>query len=269
MFEALLLPYPSIDPILIEIGPVAIRWYSLAYIGGILLGWLYARWLDWNIRPAQLLTKEQWEDTIVWAVVGVILGGRLGYVLFYQPGYFLENPGDILKLWSGGMSFHGGALGVIFAFWLFARKHKLNYVSLMDMICCAVPIGLFFGRIANFINGELYGRATDAPWAMIFPTGGPVPRHPSQLYEAGLEGFILFFILFIVAKKGGLKLVGLCSGLFLAGYGISRFIVEFFREPDAHLGTILGPLSMGQLLSIPMILIGLFFALRSRTDRLS
>ncbi len=257
------LTFPEIDPIAVQLGPLAIRWYALAYIVGILGGWWYIGRLD-KTSPTPLLSKKQLDDMVLWGVLGVVLGGRLGYVLFYNFPYFLEYPGDALKLWQGGMSFHGGALGVIFAFYLFARLQKLPYVPLMDRICCAVPIGLFFGRLANFVNGELYGRVTEISWGVVFPRGGELPRHPSQLYEAVLEGLVLFIILwFLVRKTHALSRPGMLSGVFLAGYGLARFAVEFVREPDAHLGFIVSVLSMGQLLSLPMIVIGLVLIMRA------
>lgn len=258
-----LLIFPAIDPVALELGPLVIRWYSLAYIAGILLGFYYVRWLDQSVALQPVLSGKQYDDLITWAIGGVILGGRLGYVLFYQPGHYAAHPELIPQLWQGGMSFHGGALGVIFAYYLYARKNKVAYVALMDRICCAVPLGLFFGRLANFVNGELYGRVTDAAVGMVFPHGGPLPRHPSQLYEAALEGALLALLLFIIARKGGLVRTGLCSGLFLLGYGLSRFFVEFFREPDVYLGTVLSFLTMGQLLCLPMILVGGFLVIRA------
>jgi phosphatidylglycerol:prolipoprotein diacylglycerol transferase len=263
LLAASFLIFPTLDPVALELGPLVIRWYSLAYIAGILLGWGYVRWLDQRVALSPVLVEKQYEDLVTWAIAGVILGGRLGYVLFYQPAHYLAHPGDILQLWHGGMSFHGGALGVILAFYMYARKHKVRYVPLMDRICCAVPIGLFFGRLANFVNGELFGRATDISWGMIFPQGGPLPRHPSQLYEAALEGALLFALLYLLARRGGLQRIGLCSGVFLAGYGLARFTVEFFREPDAYLGTVLSFLTMGQLLCLPMIMVGGYLIIRA------
>ena len=247
-----------------SIGPLAVRWYSLAYIAGIILGWMYIsrlqrRMTHLPMRPSQL------DDMIMWAVFGVILGGRLGYVLFYNPGYYLAHPMEILTVWEGGMSFHGGMLGVIIAFYLFSRRHGFPFLSVMDLVAMAAPVGLFFGRLANFINGELFGRVTDHPWGMVFPRGGPSPRHPSQLYEAVLEGAVLFILLFVVAWfRDGLDRRGLISGLFLLGYGMARFSVEFVREPDAHLGLLAIGLSMGQWLCLPMILVGLFLVVRSK-----
>ncbi|MBY0356098.1 MAG: prolipoprotein diacylglyceryl transferase [Rickettsiales bacterium] len=262
-----LLAFPAIDPVALQLGPLAIRWYSLAYMGGILLGWLYVRWLDQRVAQTTLLTAHHYDDLITWAIAGVILGGRLGYVVFYQPAHYWANPQDILQLWHGGMSFHGGALGVIIAFYIYARRRGLSYVPLMDRLCCAVPIGLFFGRLANFVNGELYGRITDNAWGMIFPRGGDLPRHPSQLYEAALEGAVLWLLLFVVARRTHFRQRGLCSGLFLLGYGIARFVVEFVREPDAYLGFVAGIFSMGQLLCLPMILIGGALVMRALVRR--
>lgn len=252
-----MIPFPNIDPIALEIGPLAIRWYSLAYVTGFLGGWWYIKKLI-NKDPNTLPTHEQIDDFITWAMVGVILGGRLGYVLFYNLPYFIDHPSEILQLWQGGMSFHGGLLGVVAAVALFTWKHKIPTLRLGDLASTAAPIGIFFGRIANFINGELFGRETDMPWGIIFPHGGPNPRHPSQLYEAILEGLILFIILYIAAQSKKLRNAhGFMFGILLSWYGFSRFIVEFFREPDAHLGFIGGFITMGQILTIPMILCGL------------
>jgi phosphatidylglycerol:prolipoprotein diacylglycerol transferase len=249
--------YPNIDPVLVEFGPFAIRWYALAYVAGLLLGWRYARALA--ERSPWRMTREHFDDLLFWATIGVLAGGRLGYVLFYKPGYYLANPGEIFFLWEGGMAFHGGAAGVILALILFSLKRGLPMVAVGDIVSAATPIGLFFGRIANFINGELWGRPGDVPWAMVFPGAGPEPRHPSQLYEAGLEGLLLFVILFLMTRMGALGRQGLVAGVFLAGYGLSRFVVEFFREPDAHLGYLTAGMTMGQLLSLPMILAGVGF----------
>ncbi len=247
--------FPAIDPVAIELGPVAIRWYSLAYVVGILAGWQYAmRIAD---RTGGRVTRVQVDDFIVWATLGVILGGRLGYVLFYKPAYYLENPLKIAAMWEGGMSFHGGAIGVLVAVALYCRRRNISFLSFADLITAAAPIGLFFGRIANFINGELFGRTTDVPWAMVFPRGGPIPRHPSQLYEAGLEGVVLFVLLAaLVFGCRALQRPGLVTGTFFAGYGVARFVVEYVREPDAHLGELFGFITMGQLLSLPLILLG-------------
>lgn len=250
--------FPNIDPIAFQIGPMVIRWYALAYVAGILLGYAYVTWLN---KRHHYFSDTAKDDLIMYAVLGVIFGGRIGYVLFYNFPYFLANPADILKVWQGGMSFHGGLLGIFAAFYLFARKYKLKWLVIMDYLACATPIGLFFGRLANFVNGELYGRVTDSRWGMVFPHSDGMPRHPTQLYEAGLEGFVLFFLLFFVATRtDALKRTGLIGGLFLAGYGLSRFTVEFVREPDVQLGLLTFGLSMGQWLSVPMILAGIWLA---------
>ncbi|WP_349357815.1 prolipoprotein diacylglyceryl transferase [Stappia sp.] len=262
----LVLPFPSIDPVLIEFGPFAIRWYALAYIAGLLLGWRMMRSLvatdrHWGATPRPTLADV--DDFVVYATLGTILGGRLGYVLFYAPGYYLQNPLDALAVWSGGMSFHGGFLGVVVAMILFARARKIPLWTLFDLAGVVAPIGLFFGRIANFINGELWGRVTDVPWAMVFPGAGDAPRHPSQLYEAALEGLLLLVIARILVARGGLQRPGLIAGTFALGYGLSRSFVEFFRVPDAHIGY-LGPgLTMGILLSLPMIAVGLWAITRA------
>ena len=256
--------YPAIDPVAFEVGPLVIRWYSIAYVLGILLGWQYA------VRLAQRtesgVQRRDVDDFIIWATLGVILGGRLGYMLFYRPGYFIDHPLEILAMWKGGMSVHGGAVGVVIAIALFCRRRNLQFLSFADLICAATPIGLFFGRIANFINGELYGRVSDVPWAMVFPGrgAGPEPRHPSQLYEAGLEGLVLFALLAALIFAGqALRRPGLVTGAFLAGYGIARFVVEFVREPDEHLGTLFEIVTMGQLLSLPLVLAGAWLVLRA------
>ena len=252
----LALPFPAIDPTLIEIGPFAIRWYALAYIAGILLGWRYALRLAQG-SPAEI-GRRALDDFLLWVTLGIVAGGRLGYVLFYKLGHFLEHPAEIVQVWQGGMSFHGGMVGVAVAIALFALHRKISMLALADIVTSVVPIGLFLGRIANFVNGELYGRPSEVPWAMVFPHGGPLPRHPSQLYEAALEGLALFALLWLVWHRTGLRQrPGAVSGVFLAGYGTARIVGELFREPDAHLGFLLGGVTMGQLLSLPMILAGL------------
>jgi phosphatidylglycerol---prolipoprotein diacylglyceryl transferase len=249
------LAFPIIDPVAIELGPIVIRWYALAYIAGLLLGWRFCILLI--RRPPLFTTAEKLDDLLLYATLGVILGGRLGYVLFYKPAFFAANPLEIFMVWHGGMSFHGGFLGVVIASYIFARRQGIAPLLLADLLAAAAPIGLFFGRIANFINGELFGRASDVPWAMVFPHGGPLPRHPSQLYEAGLEGLALFVIVAIAALVTQARhRPGLILGLFLIGYGCARGAVELFREPDAHLGFIFGPITMGQILSAPMIVVG-------------
>jgi len=255
--------FPMIDPVLVEIGPFAIRWYALAYIAGILLGWRLARVLVQ--RPPAVATTEQVDDFVTWVTLGIILGGRLGYVLFYRPGYYVTAPWEALYVWQGGMSFHGGALGVIIAIFLFARRNGLDVLAFGDRVACVVPIGIFFGRCANFINGELWGRVTDVPWAMVFPTGGPEPRHPSQLYQAFLEGVCLFALLMLLARSERIRArPGILCGTFLAGYGVARIIGEVFRQPDAHLGFLLAGATMGQMLSVPMILVGGWLILRAK-----
>jgi phosphatidylglycerol:prolipoprotein diacylglycerol transferase len=288
-----MLPFPNISPEIFEISifgmTFALRWYALAYIFGILLGWRLVVAAVRNVRlwknDRPVMSATQVEDLLFWVILGVILGGRLGYVLFYQPGFYLSNPSQILKLWEGGMSFHGGVIGVIVAAFYFTTRHKISRISAGDMICLGLAPGLFLGRIANFINAELWGRATDVPWGVAFPTqaaqfcpevAGICARHPSQLYEALLEGLILGALLVWMAwRHGALKREGMIMGTFLAGYGIARFIVEFFRQPDAQFVTDGNPmglaweiggygLTMGQLLCLPMMLFGLFFILRSR-----
>lgn len=259
------LAFPAIDPIAVSIGPIAIRWYALAYIAGLLLGWKYV--VYYCTKTPRIMSRHDVDDLLFWATLGVILGGRLGYVLFYNFDYYLENPGNILKVWQGGMAFHGGFTGVVLAIILFARKRGISILAVLDAVAVAAPIGLFFGRIANFINGELFGRATDMPWGMVFPNGGAMPRHPSQLYEAALEGLILFVVLLVLSRSAFVRhRAGILGGTFVVGYGISRIIVEFFRQPDAQLGFLAGGATMGQLLSIPMVLIGLgtiFYALKT------
>jgi phosphatidylglycerol---prolipoprotein diacylglyceryl transferase len=262
------LPFPAINPVLVHIGPLAVRWYALAYIVGIIAGWFYARALIaaqplWG-GPAPL-TVTDYDDFIVWITLGIILGGRTGYVLFYNLPYFAANPLKIFELWNGGMSFHGGVLGCIVAVVVFARARGIPMLSLGDVTTAVAPIGLFLGRLANFINGELWGRPTDVPWAMIFPNGGPLPRHPSQLYEAALEGVALFIILGLLVRAGALKRPGVVTGAFALGYGIARVTCEFFREPDIQIGFLWGGLTMGMLLCIPLMLGGvavLAYALR-------
>jgi len=259
------LSYPEIDPVLVEIFGFPIRWYSLAYIAGLLLGWLWMR------RTAAVLgvpiTRIQIDDFLMWATLGVILGGRLGYVLFYKPAFYLSHPLEALQLWDGGMSFHGGLVGVTLGIILFARRHRIDLFRFSDLVASSVPLGLLFGRLANFINGELWGRATDLPWAMVFPRDPlGLPRHPSQLYEAALEGLALFVILNWMIYRSDIarRYPGSVVGAFFTGYGAFRFLVEYAREPDAHLGLISGFISMGQILSLPMILFGIYLIQRAR-----
>ncbi|TPQ30593.1 prolipoprotein diacylglyceryl transferase [Bradyrhizobium guangdongense] len=257
----LLINFPSFDPIALSLGPFAIRWYALAYIGGIVIGWLYARSLVkkerlWGGPPPMSLV--QLDDFILWVTLGIILGGRTGYVLFYNLPFFIEHPAAMFKLWEGGMSFHGGFLGCVVAVMWFASRNGISILSLGDITTAVGPIGLFLGRLANFINSELWGRLADPnlPWAVIFPTGGPLPRHPSQLYEAGLEGILLFTVLAVMIRFGALKRPGLILGSFILIYGLARITGEHFREPDPQLGFLWGGLTMGALLSIPMLIVG-------------
>ncbi len=264
----LALPFPAIDPIAIAIGPFAIRWYALAYVVGLLGGWFLARRLAATSRiwgGLRQPTATDIDDVIVWVALGIVLGGRLGYVLFYNFGAYLSRPAEIFAVWQGGMSFHGGFLGAILALVLFARSRGLNSLAMLDLAAVVTPIGLFLGRIANFINGELWGRpAPDVPWAFVFPGAGPVPRHPSQLYEAFGEGLVLFVVVAVAVRRFGFRRPGLIGGIFVLGYAIARIVCEFFREPDPQLGYLLGTsvdalrggLTMGMILSIPMALVG-------------
>ncbi|MBV8889976.1 MAG: prolipoprotein diacylglyceryl transferase [Alphaproteobacteria bacterium] len=258
----LAIPFPAIDPVAVSFGPFAIRWYALAYIAGLLIGWRYC--LALAGRPPRLVRREDVDEFLVWATLGVVLGGRIGYVLFYMPDYYLLHPLQALYLWHGGMSFHGGALGVTLAIILFSRSRHIPVFAFSDIILEAMPIGLFFGRIANFINGELFGRETTVPWAMIFPNGGPVPRHPSQLYEAFCEGILLFLVLFAAERAGARLKPGIVTGLFLAGYAVARMSGELFRQPDAQLGFLIFGTTMGQLLSIPVLIAGICVILWAR-----
>ena len=265
----LTIAFPVFNPIALQIGPIAIRWYALAYICGIVFGWLYARSLVKKERlwggPAPF-TLMQLDDFILWVTIGIIVGGRTGYVLFYNPAFFVQHPLEIFQLWNGDMSFHGGFLGCVAAVMLFARSNGISILSLGDITTAVGPIGLFLGRLANFINSELWGRTTDAsvPWAMVFPNGGPNLRHPSQLYEAGLEGILLFTILAVMIRMGALKRPGLILGSFIAIYGLARIVSELFREPDPQLGFLWGGLTMGMLLSVPMIIVGVILIMKAR-----
>jgi phosphatidylglycerol---prolipoprotein diacylglyceryl transferase len=268
-----ILTFPKFDPVLfaigpfhltwpweMTIGPLAVRWYALAYIVGILVGWFYARAIIASQKlwggPAPL-TVLDFDDFVLWITIGIIVGGRTGYVLFYNLPRFATHPIEILQLWNGGMSFHGGVAGCFVAIYLFARQRGIPVLSLGDIVTAVAPIGLFLGRLANFINGELWGRVTDVPWAMIFPSGGPLPRHPSQLYEATAEGIVLFIVLNVMVRFGALKRPGLISGSFLLGYGVARVVCELFREPDVQLGFLWGGLTMGMILCIPLMLAGI------------
>jgi phosphatidylglycerol:prolipoprotein diacylglycerol transferase len=286
--------FPDISPELFSISAFgvtfALRWYALAYIAGLLIGWrLVLRAIGtpalWRGEPP--MVPEQLERLLTWVIMGVILGGRLGFVLFYQPGHYLSHPGEILKVWQGGMSFHGGFLGVVVASWLFFRAEKIPLLPAADLMALAAPVGLLLGRIANFINAELWGRATTMPWGVAFPgdaaqSCGQIvevcARHPSQLYEAALEGLVLgLSLIWLIWRRGWLKRPGQITGLFLAGYGAARFFVEFFRQPDAQFVTLDNPiglayhiggygLTMGQTLSLPMILVGMVLMWQARRD---
>jgi len=262
------IPFPNIDPIAFSVGPLQIHWYALAYLTGFLGGWLYmVRMLksfgkDSPVKPIII------EDLLPWIIAGVILGGRLVYAIVYNPALYSENPFDVFKLWQGGMSFHGGFAGVLVAIALFARARKLPFLAVTDVAAMATPIGLFLGRLANFVNGELYGRATSLPWGVIFPDGGPLPRHPSQIYEALLEGALLFTVLFILARRrDAWTHRGLLSGVFLIGYALSRMAVELVREPDAQIGFLYGGITMGQLLSLPLLIAGIGIVWRWKASK--
>ena len=255
----LAIPFPAFDPVALDLGVIQIRWYALAYIAGILLGWRYAIWVV--KRDNAGIDPQKLEDFVTWATIGIVLGGRLGFVLFYRPAYYFgEAPLEIFMIWQGGMAFHGGLLGVLVAALLFCRHHKIDVLRFGDAVCTAAPIGIFFGRMANFINGEIWGRPTDVPWAMVFPHAGPEPRHPNQLYEGAVEGLFLFlFIFYLIKFTEAQKRPGLIAGVFFLGYGAGRFMVEFVRGIDPVLGLfIYNTFSMGQFLCVPMILLGIF-----------
>jgi phosphatidylglycerol:prolipoprotein diacylglycerol transferase len=265
----LAIAFPVFDPVAIQLGPIAIRWYALAYIGGIVLGWIYARSLVkreslWG-GPAPI-SLPQLDDFILWVTVGIIVGGRTGYVLFYNPAFFVQHPAEIFQLWNGGMSFHGGFLGCVAAVMWFASRNGISILSLGDITTAVGPIGLFLGRLANFINSELWGRVADPtlPWAMVFPNDRlQLLRHPSQLYQAALEGVLLFTVLAVMIRMGALRRPGLILGSFIAIYALARITGEFFREPDPQLGFLWGGLTMGMLLSLPMIIAGLILIVRA------
>jgi phosphatidylglycerol---prolipoprotein diacylglyceryl transferase len=264
------LPFPHFNPVLVQIGPVAIRWYALAYVAGILLGWRYAVALVKNRSIWRGVTptadERQVDDLVLWVAIGIVVGGRLGSILFYNTSVIWTDPAEIVKAWHGGMSFHGGLIGVTIALIFFSRANRIDLLRLADITAPCVPIGLFFGRCANFINGELWGRPTHLPWGMIFPDAGPEPRHPSQLYEAGLEGIVLFCILRWATH--GAKLLprrAMVTGLFLAFYGLARISLENVREPDRNMPHFPLGLTMGMMLSIPMVLAGLALIVYART----
>jgi phosphatidylglycerol:prolipoprotein diacylglycerol transferase len=271
-FEALspaVLPFPPLDPVLFEIGPFAVRWYALAYIAGLVFAsWYMKRLVStprlWGgVKPS--MTVPQVDDFFLWSVLGVVLGGRLGYVLFYKPLHYLSDPLAIFRMWDGGMSFHGGFLGVVAVCYIYGRRIGTGLDRMLDLGAASVPVGLGLGRLANFINSELWGRPADLPWSFVFPLDPlQLPRHPSQLYEAILEGLLLFIAVRIATHRfGALRFAGRASGIFALGYGLSRIFVEFFREPDAFLGTFAGGLTMGMMLSLPLCLIGIWLLLRS------
>jgi len=258
-----MLVHPQFDPVALQLGPVSIRWYGLMYLVGFVAGLLLGR-VRVRSRPDLGWTTRDLDDLLFYCVLGVVLGGRLGYVFFYNFAEYMHEPVRILYVWEGGMSFHGGFLGVVLAVYLFSRFKRISFLSLSDITCAVTPIGLFLGRIANFVNGELWGRASDVPWAMVFPAGGPLPRHPSQLYEAILEGLVLFVLLALLVRGGALKRPGAVTGAFMVFYGLARLVCELFREPDAQLGFFWGGLTMGMLLSLPLMLAGLAFLAISR-----
>jgi phosphatidylglycerol:prolipoprotein diacylglycerol transferase len=256
----------GLDPIALDLGFFKLRWYSLAYLAGIVLGWWYLlKLLD---RPGAPMARRHADDMVFYTTLGILLGGRLGYVLFYRPDFYYAHPGDIVRLWDGGMSFHGGVIGVSLGIFYMARKNGLNWLRIHDYVACCVPFGLFFGRLANFVNGELWGRPTNLPWAMIFPRADDLPRHPSQLYEAGMEGILLFALLwFLFWKTDARYQPGKLVGSFILGYGISRFLLEFVRQPDAGLEHLPWGLSMGQTLTVPMLLGGVYLIATAKRRR--
>lgn len=270
------IPFPMIDPVAVQLGPLAIKWYGLAYVVGLLGGWWYARRLVaaenlWGGRPRP--QPVELDDMLLFVAFGVVLGGRIGFVLFYDLSRYLARPQDIFAIWQGGMSFHGGLIGATLGLWFFAKRRNYPALSVFDLAAAVVPIGLLLGRIANFINGELWGRpAPDFPYAMVFPNGGPLPRHPSQLYEAFAEGLLLFVLVNLLVRFGGFRRPGFVAGVFGMGYAVARIVCEFFREPDPQLGFLFGTsvdalsggITMGMLLSLPVFFAGLWLALRSR-----
>ena len=261
----------DINPIAFSIGPINVYWYGLAYMAGMVLGLFYAlKIVETKKENCNLLiTKKNIDEIFIWIVFGIIFGARFGYVVFYNFDFYLNNPLLILSFWEGGMSFHGGALGVIIAIISYSKYHKIPVLETGDVVCAVVPIGLFFGRIANFINGELWGKETNLSWGVIFPNAGSNPRHPSQLYEAGLEGLALFIILFALVLSNGLKKRGLISGTFLFFYSFSRILVENFREPDLHIGYIFLNITMGMVLSLPFLIAGLILIFQSLKNEYS
>ena len=272
------IPFPMIDPVAVQLGPLSIKWYGLAYVVGLLGGWWYARKLVaadglWGGRARPQAVEL--DDMLLFVAFGVVLGGRIGFVLFYDLARYLERPQDIFAIWQGGMSFHGGLIGATLGLWLFAKRRGYPALSVFDLAAAVVPIGLLLGRIANFINGELWGRpAPDFPYAMVFPNGGPLPRHPSQLYEAFAEGLLLFVLVNLLVRAGGFKRPGFVAGVFGMGYAVARIVCEFFREPDPQLGFLFGTsvdalsvgITMVMLLSLPVFFAGLWLVLRSKRE---
>ena len=272
LLPTLALTFPEIDPIAFQLGPITVRWYGLAYMAGLMFGWYYMRLLIQNERlwrgGKSPITDENIDDLLLWVTLGIVIGGRLGFVLLYEPTYFLANPSEILAIWHGGMSFHGALIGVSLAAYIFAKRNNIHLLSLGDLLCAATPIGIALGRIANFINSEHFGRPTDAPWGMVFPNGGPDIRHPSQLYEAALEGLALFlFLRFLTHNQFELKHPGTIAGAFFIGYGCARIFCEIFRVPEAVHALNLGPITTGQIYSLPMIGIGLIFLWLARREQ--
>ncbi|MDZ4177783.1 MAG: prolipoprotein diacylglyceryl transferase [Coriobacteriia bacterium] len=259
------LMYPAIDPVLFEIGPLAVRWYGLSYVAGFIVAAMIFSWLNrrWKVG----LSTDDMLTVVLYCVIGVLVGSRIGWVLFYGGSAYLLDPVRILATWEGGMSWHGGFLGILAAGWVLSRRLNLSFVTLADMGAVGAPAGFLFGRIANFINGELWGRVTDVPWGMVFPGAGPLPRHPSQLYEAGLEGLVMLVVLALLARNR--RPAGFYFGAFMLLYGTFRALVELVREPDASLGFVLGPLTMGQVLSLPVALVGAWFVWRAVSSRMT
>lgn len=267
--DLLAIAFPNIDPVAFSVGPLSVKWYGLAYMAGLLLGWTYVKRLIadgrlWRGGKAPL-TEPMIDDLLLLVTLGVVLGGRLGHVLFYEPGYYLAKPAEILKIWQGGMAFHGGVLGVAVALWIFSRWRGVSIFSVGDVVAAAVPIGLFFGRIANFINSEVVGSVSSVPWAIAFPGYGDQPRHPAMLYEAVLEGAVLFAILaWMIYRRGALKLPGLTAGAFLAGYGLFRLLVEMFKIEEYRLLVEGWPITRGMAYSVPMVIAGAYLIWRAR-----
>ncbi len=261
---------PMIDPVALNLGPISVKWYGLAYMVSLLLGWAYTRYLSGNQRlwgGKSPIKPEQFDDLLLWITLGVVVGGRLGYVFFYNPVYFFNNPAQIMATWNGGMSFHGGMLGSLLAIWFYSKRHDLPVLSVMDVAAATAPLGFLFGRIANFVNGELWGRVTDVPWAMVFPNpeAGGLGRHPSQLYEAALEGALLFLVArFLTHKRAAFLKPGLVVGTVILGYGLARIFVENFRQFDEGVGLMIGPFTPGMIYSAPMVVLGVYLIFRAR-----